>query len=116
MTGVPIRESDWQRTVLDLAEIGGWRAHHALPATRNGRIATHQLGAPGFPDLVLVHPWRGLLFLELKSERGRVSEAQDAWITDLAAAGADVRVWRPSDLTEARHKLVGRYTPVRSSR
>lgn len=50
----------------------------------------------GFPDLVV---WGrgGLIFRELKSERGRRSIAQYNVATSLRAAGADFAVWRPID-------------------
>jgi hypothetical protein len=115
MSPIHVSEAEWQSAVVDLAHLGGWRIFHALPASRGGRIATHTIGHNGFPDLVLVHALRGVLFVELKTTRGRISEDQDAWITELAAAGADVRVWRPSDLNEVRRTLVGRIRPVRRS-
>ena len=49
---------------------------------------------PGFPDVVLAGPG-GLAIWELKSETGRVSEAQALWIRQLQAAGVDVGVRRP---------------------
>lgn len=50
---------------------------------------------PGFPDLVVVGP-SGLLFRELKSERGRLTADQRQWLERLTEAGADASVWRPS--------------------
>jgi hypothetical protein len=51
---------------------------------------------PGFPDLVLVRHER-LLFVELKSGKGKLTPAQAQWFGRLSQAGASVRVWRPSD-------------------
>ncbi len=50
----------------------------------------------GFPDVVVVGP-RGILFRELKSERGRVTSGQREWLDRLNDAGADAAVWRPAD-------------------
>lgn len=53
----------------------------------------------GFPDLVLVSPERKrVIFAELKTEQGKVSEHQQAWIEALRQAGAEVYVWRPSQI------------------
>lgn len=82
-----VPERDWQRTVLDAARAFGWAAYHTHDSRRS---------APGFPDLVLARPPR-LLFVELKTETGRVAPAQQAWLDTLAACGAQVAVWRPSD-------------------
>ena len=82
-------EAAFQVQVITLARSMGWREYHTYDSRRS---------AAGFPDLVLVHPKRGLLFRELKTAKGRVSKAQDEWILDLATAGADVDVWRPADL------------------
>ena len=57
--------------------------------------------APGFPDLVIAGPG-GVLFRELKTEKGRLTVHQERWGNILAASGADIGVWRPSDLTTGR--------------
>ncbi len=51
---------------------------------------------PGYPDLTVVGP-TGVLFRELKAERGRVTPDQRQWLDRLSAAGADADVWRPCD-------------------
>jgi len=56
------------------------------------------LGDVGFPDLVLAHPKRGVIFAELKSRVGKLSEAQERWIMTIRAAGGEAYVWRPADL------------------
>lgn len=55
----------------------------------------------GWVDDVLIGH-RGVLFRELKTEDGTVSEAQGAVIGRLAMNGLDVQVWRPSDLDSGR--------------
>jgi hypothetical protein len=85
-------EADLQARVIRLAKITGWRYYHTHDSRRS---------VGGFPDLVLVHPrQRRILYRELKRRTGRVSPEQTAWIAALAAAGADVRVWRPMDLLD----------------
>ena len=51
----------------------------------------------GFPDLVCVGP-RGVLFRELKTQRGKVSAEQQEWLDALAAAGQNAGVWHPASL------------------
>ena len=63
---------------------------------RAWRTAVAADGA-GFPDLVLAKPGR-LLFVELKSENGRLSQEQARWLAALGLTErAEVKVWRPSD-------------------
>jgi hypothetical protein len=64
---------------------------------------THRsdLSEPGFPDIVAAGNG-GLLFRELKTEKGAVSEAQQLWLGQLEVLGYDVGVWRPSDLLSGR--------------
>jgi hypothetical protein len=50
----------------------------------------------GWPDLACAGPG-GIVFAELKTQRGRVSPAQREWITALEHAGQAVFVWRPED-------------------
>jgi hypothetical protein len=51
----------------------------------------------GFPDLVLVGHGR-VIFAELKTERGRLSDAQVRWGQSLLATGARFYLWQPRDL------------------
>lgn len=82
-------EREFQRTVIDYANLNGWRViHHP-----DSRRAT---GA-GWVDLVLGHEAQGrVVFAELKTERGRVRADQAWWHAVLTAAGCEVHVWRPS--------------------
>lgn len=94
-----MNEQQWQANVVDLAKMNGWYLYHTYDSRRSN---------PGFPDLVLVHPFRQrVLFRELKTDGGRVSTDQLKWIGILGAAGADVEVWRPSDLERIAKQLGG---------
>jgi len=91
-------EKAWQTYVVDLAKWNGWHVYHPLPVrNEKGVWRTATQGDTGFPDLVLAHPTRGVIFAELKSATGRLSDNQIQWIGTLKAAGAEVYVWRPSD-------------------
>lgn len=104
-------EQQLSDSIHELAQLcRGWRVAHFRPAlTTAGRYVTPvAYEGAGFPDLVLVHPGRKLvLFRELKSAKGRTSDAQVNWINDLRAAGADVDEWRPSDWTRIEMLLRG---------
>jgi hypothetical protein len=92
-----VTEAEWQRQVTDLAGMLGWTWAHFRPArTEKGwRTPVEGPGGAGFPDLVL---WRGnrVLFVELKTDRGAVSDAQSEVLDGLARA-LEVYVWRPRD-------------------
>ena len=89
-----VSERAFQATVVETAKLLDWRVFHTFDSRRT---------EPGFPDLVLVRD--RVLFAELKTERGRVTAEQAAWIADLRAADADVRLWRPSDWREIEQVL-----------
>lgn len=92
-------EKSFQQQILQLAHLTGWRSYHTFDSRRS---------APGFPDLVLVRPPR-LLFVELKSERGRLRPEQRVWLEDLALCDSvHARLWRPGDWTEIEKALCQR--------
>lgn len=94
-----ISEREFQNAVVELAKWTGWMVYHPLPAQNiRGHWRTPTLGDVGFPDLVLAHPKRGVIFAELKSRVGKLSEAQERWIITIRAAGGEAYVWRPADL------------------
>ena len=100
-------EAILQSQVIQLAKMNGFRVHHSRPVQQaNGRWLTAIAGDAGFPDLVLAHAERGVLFLELKAEGGRMSPGQVAWANQLRP---HVEYWlvRPADL-EALAKRLGR--------
>lgn len=83
-------ERDFARTVIELAELRGWRVYRTWNSLHSPK---------GWPDLALVHdrPPR-LVFAELKTERGKLTEPQRETL-DLLAAVPGVIVaecWRPS--------------------
>lgn len=100
-------EAEFQHAIVQLAGYLGWTYYHARPAQRDGRWATHFDGAPGFPDLVLVHPDRGVIFAEIKTDRGRVTPGQRLWLNRLDEAGQNAVVWRPQDWQTITDTLKG---------
>ena len=104
MTEIAILERDWQRTVTDALTALGWTWTHFRVARSAKGWRTPISGHPGFPDVVAVRGDR-VMFVELKSEQGRLSEDQAAWLLALGLAGAEVHVWRPSDWPEIEELL-----------
>lgn len=90
MSGVPpITEKEFQRQVLDIAAIYGWKSYHPMLSKWSER---------GWPDLALVRPPRFVL-AELKREKGSTSVHQDEWLAMLRECpGIEVYLWRPSDI------------------
>ena len=97
-------EAEFQRQVIQLATLFGWRVHHVRPARVRVRgkdtYRTPVQGHKGFPDLVLARRGR-VIFAELKTGRGRLSEDQILWRDAMsggqAAEYAGWKIWRPMD-------------------
>ncbi len=70
----------------------GWLWYHTFDSRRSNH---------GMSDIIALKRTR-LLVRELKSEKGRLREAQKMWLEAWATVGADVGVWRPSDLSSGR--------------
>lgn len=69
-----------QDKVIQIARMNGFKVQHSRPVQQaDGRWLTAIQGDAGFPDLVLAHPQRGVLFLELKSDTGKLTPGQTAW-------------------------------------
>ena len=79
-------EKQLQSAVVQLAELLGYSVYPTYDSRRS---------QPGFPDLVLCRPPR-LLFVELKTTKGKLTAEQKAWGERLIDSGAEYRIWRPS--------------------
>lgn len=104
-----IPEAAFQTRVIETARTFGWLCHHTRPALRQGgRYSTPIQGAAGFPDLVLAKNGR-VIFAELKTETGRLTDWQEQWIQALTSDplnAPEVFVWRPSDYEEEICKVL----------
>lgn len=90
-------ERELRRFVMRFAREQGWLAYHGRTSKHlSGKWATVIEGDAGFPDLVLCRPPR-LLFVELKSEHGRLKTQQRQWLNALLGTGVEVYVWRFKD-------------------
>ena len=88
-------EADFQRQVQDIARIHGWVDYHVLKA--KGMRA-------GFPDLVLLRKPE-LIWVELKSAKGKVTPAQAEMHEMLRGCGQEVYIWYPDDWNEIEEVL-----------
>ncbi len=98
-------EKEWDYQLFNskkgLAPMLGWRlCYHTLRSKGS---------QSGFPDRVLVR--ERVIFAELKREKGVLTPAQIEWLNGLARAGAEVYVWRPSDLDEIAQILTMKSQP-----
>lgn len=95
-------EKDLQKCVLGLAGLLGWKcAHFRAARTNKGWRTPVEADGAGFPDVVLIKGNR-ILFRELKSDKGQLSDAQVKWMLALHNAGMDAAVWRPEDWTSGK--------------
>lgn len=86
-----LTEAEFQGWLITTAQVLGWRAFHPYDSRRS---------EAGFPDVTLVRGDR-LLFVELKSMKGKVTGAQQEWLDALGQVpGVDAYVWRPDQLDE----------------
>jgi hypothetical protein len=99
-----VLEKDFQKAVTDALNALGWRWHHSRPARTSKGWRTALSGDAGYPDITAVRRDR-ILFIELKAEKGRLSEEQGVWLADLGAAGAETHCWRPSDWPAIKEAL-----------
>jgi glycine/D-amino acid oxidase-like deaminating enzyme len=100
-----VSEASLQTSVIELAQISGWRVAHFRPArTEKGWRTPVSADGAGFPDLVLTRPPE-LLVLELKAERGKLAAAQREWLQQLEMCGVEIYVWRPSQWAEIQERL-----------
>jgi len=67
-------EAELQTAIIDVAELAGWLVFHDHDSRRN---------PAGLPDLILVKPPR-VVFLELKTDTGRLRPEQQTWLEALA--------------------------------
>ena len=88
-------EAQYQKRITDLADWLGLRWFHSGSSRRDS--------CAGFPDLVVVGPG-GLVFIEVKSDRGTVRPEQTEWL-DALGRHEPAHVWRPGQWVEVEATL-----------
>jgi hypothetical protein len=93
-----IKEADFQKLVIDIAHAQGFWVYHNPDSRRS---------SAGWPDLVLVREPE-VIFVELKSEKGRVREQQQTVLNKLSLCNLETYIWRPRDLDKIFDRLKGK--------
>jgi len=85
-----ITEKQLREQVRDLCKVFGWKFYFTWTSIHSPR---------GMPDLILCKPPR-LIFAELKTEKGQISDKQQEWLDLLDECGGNIEryVWRPGDI------------------
>jgi hypothetical protein len=86
-----MRLANLRLAIIDLAKAEGWLVLAFATELVSPR------SSPGFPNLVLAHPRRGVLFRQVTTDKGPLSSEQIRWLGVLRGSGADADVWRPPD-------------------
>lgn len=94
--GGKITEKELRQSLVRAARGFGWRCYFSWTSIHS---------PAGFPDLCMTKPPR-VIFAELKTDTGKVSPHQEAWLADLRACGAEVYLWRPADIDAAYRILM----------
>lgn len=81
-----VSEKEFQSAVIREAKRLGWLVYHTFDS---------RCSEPGFVDLVCVRD--RVLWLELKTQSGKLSAAQANWLDALTNAGQEAGCFRPGD-------------------
>ena len=104
-------EALFMQQVQQIAATCGWDAHHIRPARYGATWKTD--GLAGMPDLILIgQRGQGIIWAELKTRTGRLSDVQEHRITQLLENGQEVHVWRPTDVDAIVKRLSTRVKSV----
>jgi acetolactate synthase regulatory subunit len=90
-----VTEKEWLAQVIRWAKRSGFHVYHTHDSRRSDA---------GFPDLFLVRNGRAIA-AELKATDGKVTKAQENWLTWLYDCGIPIYVWKPQDEEEVRRVL-----------
>ena len=96
-----ISEKQFEGQVKDLAKLFGWRYYHTWRSIHS---------PAGFPDCVMVRAPR-LVFAELKSEIGKLTPDQEAWLLDLKECVKHVSAL-PIELGKRQRVVIGSLIPT----
>jgi len=86
-----MKEEAFRQQVRQVARMYGWTLQYH---THNSKFSD-----AGWPDEVFVNEERKrIIFVELKTETGRIRPAQKVWIDALTNLGLEAVIWRPRDM------------------
>lgn len=94
-------ESAFMARIRRLARQYGWATYHTHDSRKSDK---------GFPDLVLVR--ETILFVELKTNTGKLTQDQATWLSLLAHTNShiEVYVWRPENWALVEERLTRKRT------
>jgi Holliday junction resolvase len=78
-----VREQDIQAKRIKQLEADGYYVIKLITTNKNG-----------IPDLIAIHPELGVLFSEIKTEKGRLSKLQEYRLKELEQYGFRTEVFR----------------------
>jgi hypothetical protein len=103
-------EAELSDNVIELAHLFGWRvAHFRAARTAHGWRTPVAADGAGWPDLTMVRGGQ-LIFAELKSASGKLTDFQQIWLDELGKVGTAV-VFRPADWASGEVERVLRRRP-----
>lgn len=99
-------EKDFTATVIQMAQLRGWRVAHFRPSrTAHGWRTAVQGDGKGFPDLVMLRSG-AFIVAELKMPKGKTTPEQDEWLKAFKSTGCGrVEIWTPDDWEEIERLL-----------
>lgn len=113
-----IREEPFRHQVRQIASMYGWAMQYH---THNSKFSDG-----GWPDEVYIHPLHSrIIFVELKTNTGRVKPKQKQWLAALHDCGLETALWRPRDIDtiisvlgpqQIKTQFTGSSTPLRAVR
>lgn len=92
---VKLTEAAFMQAIINYARHADWLVYHTYTSKRS---------EPGFPDLVMLSEGQCVV-AEVKTEEGKVTQAQALWLAGFKAAGIEAHVWRPSDWDAIKARL-----------
>ena len=97
-----INEKAFQTIVIATARENGWLVYHTFDSRKS---------EPGYPDLCMIKDGV-IMFVELKTDKGKVTTAQRQWIERLIrhqyhCENLVVEIWRPHIWEEKKKLLIG---------
>ncbi len=98
-----VDEKTFHAAVVEMAERLGWDVWHDEDSRRN---------KAGLPDLLCVHPEHGVVWLELKTMKGRIRPHQQYWIDLLQLAGQRAHIVRPDAMDFLEDTFHGEQEPT----
>lgn len=88
-------EARFLARILALAKQHSWLCYHTYRSDKS---------PPGFPDIVMVRPGE-TLWVECKTNTGKLTQEQMTWLSLLEHAGQECHVWRPKDWAQIEERL-----------